>query len=167
MRALCCEIPLLLCCFLAYAASQACPNEWTYFDGSCYITGTDQLSWADAEQMCRIFESDLVVLETRKENEFLKRHLSAHRITTQSPNTHVWIGATDIFNESQFMWLNTFQRVGFSDWSRGEPNTFFGTNSEDCVQMRREFGWQWNDESCARKCYFVCEMRAIGGSIIG
>ena len=34
---------------LCWAGSQACPNEWTSFDGSCYILGTELLPWADAE----------------------------------------------------------------------------------------------------------------------
>nr|KAG5707861.1 hypothetical protein BaRGS_031592 [Batillaria attramentaria] len=142
--------------------AQMCPNEWTSFDYSCYIVGTDMVSWTEAEEMCRIFDSDLVVIETQSENEFLKRLLSSHH----SAN-HVWIGATDIFSEGTFVWLRTFEEVsGFTDWAAGEPNHAHGANSEDCVQMTGEHGWQWNDESCKELSYFVCEKRVLEDVII-
>ena len=68
-----------------------------------------------------------------------------------------------MFKEGDFMWLRTFEPVGFSDWSSGEPNHAHGTNSEDCVQLRGEHHWQWNDESCSQACYFLCEIRSSAG----
>merc|ERR1712136_201743 len=127
------------------------------------MLGTEQLSWADAEEMCRIFDPDLVVIETSKENDFVKRLLNS-----QHSISRVWIGATDVFHEGQFSWLRTFQRVSFTDWSQGESNMFHGPNSEDCVQMRKEHNWQWNDESCVQPDYFVCEISygGDGGDLI-
>ncbi|KAL8571718.1 hypothetical protein ACOMHN_060804 [Nucella lapillus] len=157
---------IVVCCLPA-AEGQSCLNEWTFYEGSCYIIGSELLTWADSEQMCRLMGSDLVVVDTALENNFLKRFLEDHHSTTQSGRTHVWLGATDIFQEGSFLWLNTFQNVTYSHWARGEPNSAYGSDSEDCVQMRREVGWRWNDQSCASLSYFVCEKSPLGGDIIG
>ncbi|KAK7498842.1 hypothetical protein BaRGS_00009934, partial [Batillaria attramentaria] len=121
--------------------AQMCPNEWTSFDYSCYIVGTDMVSWTEAE---------------------VRNYSSAYGFRTHNKYArtanHVWIGATDIFSEGTFVWLRTFEEVsGFTDWAAGEPNHAHGANSEDCVQMTGEHGWEWNDESCKELSYFVCE----------
>lgn len=158
----------VLCVFTFFGLAQKtcgqmCPDEWTSFGGSCYTLGSELLAWTDAEEMCRLYDADLAVIESQNENEFLKRFLNEHHSAS-----HVWIGATDIFNEGHFMWLRSFKSVAFNDWSVGEPNQAHGSNSEDCVQMRREFQWQWNDESCAQTDHFVCELELGGtGGIIG
>lgn len=37
----------------------------------------------------------------------------------------------------------------------GEPNDEDG---EDCLELRSEFSWKWNDESCDYKRPFICEL---------
>lgn len=43
-------------------------------------------------------------------------------------------------------------------FSPGEPNN---DDSEDCLELRSEHSWTWNDESCGQNRPFICELHGI------
>lgn len=45
--------------------------------------------------------------------------------------------------------------MNYNDFERGEPSNLNG--EENCVEMRKAFGFKWNDGSCYIKKFFVCE----------
>lgn len=49
----------------------------------------------------------------------------------------------------------------YTNWHRGEPNGF---ESENCIHLRYQFGYQWNDGQCARPFYYVCEEKDVESS---
>lgn len=48
--------------------------------------------------------------------------------------------------------------TGYFNWASGEPNNVF---NQDCVYMRRIYGWRWVDVGCSggigRSYAFACE----------
>jgi phage host-nuclease inhibitor protein Gam len=48
-----------------------CPDEFTYSDKtkSCYLFGTDRISWRMARERCQVLGTDLVAIETGKEQK--------------------------------------------------------------------------------------------------
>jgi hypothetical protein len=65
----------------------------------------------------------------------------------------VWIGAEDV-GDNNFIWTTSGNKLQFSNWIRGEPNSIF----ETCVTMNK--GGKWNDFDCANTLMYVCEMNS-------
>ena len=47
-------------------------EEWQVFDGSCYISVDNEVSWMEAREACRSINADLVVIEREEEENFLR-----------------------------------------------------------------------------------------------
>merc|ERR1712154_177309 len=146
----------VLCWIGVCAQAQQCRSGWTYFHGSCYGAGGEDVDWAEAEEMCELYQSSLAEINSKAENDFLKQ--MAINISSHSRNIAVWLGGTDIFNEGHWEWVSSKEPVGpFTDWFPGEPNQSGTPGGEDCLQFFGAQRWQWNDEDCTNRCYFICE----------
>ncbi|BFZ25387.1 hypothetical protein BsWGS_28427 [Bradybaena similaris] len=68
---------LLLCGISSFGAGQEiktgiCYQGWHYYQKHSYGLGGDQVTWADAEDVCKEFDSGLAEIETDEENQFIK-----------------------------------------------------------------------------------------------
>lgn len=70
-----------------------------------------------------------------------------------------WIGSTNFGNEPNYYWLGHARPMTYTDWNPGEPNNLAGR--ENCIEMRRNMGFKWNDGYCYDKKYFVCEKDVV------
>ncbi|XP_055526993.1 alpha-N-acetylgalactosamine-specific lectin-like [Wyeomyia smithii] len=71
----------------------------------------------------------------------------------------LWLGASDLAREGNFVWHDTGARMTFAKWKPGEP---MGSN-ERCVNLYhwkgQGFVWTWNNAPCSTSLYAVCENR--------
>lgn len=67
----------------------------------------------------------------------------------------VWIGAHDFVSEGRFVWEADNASLTFTDWYPGEPNN--SRNKEDCACMNPTITYRWNDNSCSKTFYYICE----------
>ncbi|XP_048238332.1 perlucin-like [Haliotis rufescens] len=81
-----------------------------------------------------------------------------------SQSQQVWIGAYDTVTEGDFRWVGSKEKLNFTDWSAGEPNS--QTDDENCVEMSVILNYQWNDDTCTVKKQFICE-GSPGENVIG
>lgn len=51
--------------------------------------------------------------------------------------------------------------MNFSDWASAEPNILNG--NENCIELRKQFNFKWNDNWCDFPNYFVCEEDTLQG----
>ncbi|XP_076874367.1 uncharacterized protein LOC143524071 isoform X2 [Brachyhypopomus gauderio] len=94
---------------------------WRYFNFSIYSTTTDKKNWSESRQDCRERGADLVIINSREEQEFISKTF---------PDSEAWIGLTDVDIEGTWKWLDgTPLSTGF--WWEGEPNQYGG--NEDCA----------------------------------
>lgn len=72
-------------------------------------------------------------------------------------NFGVWLGATDLGRTNNYVWHNTGERVLYSRWRIAEPSG----GDEHCMALQYwpmlGFFWTWNDVSCNKKLYAICE----------
>ena len=62
---------------------------------------------------------------------------------------HTYLGASDIQEEGNFVWVSTGQLLSYSNWAPSEPND--GLGEEDCVELEfyiSKSKWFWNDMCC-------------------
>jgi len=70
--------------------------------------------------------------------------------------TGYWVGGTDTNVEGTWVWEGTGKRIiNYMNWHQNEPNN--GGGNEDCLELRRSYGWIWNDANCGNQNLFICE----------
>ncbi|XP_071389044.1 CD209 antigen-like isoform X2 [Centroberyx affinis] len=121
--------------------TQRCLQEWREFDGSCYFPSTDSKTWNESRQDCQSRGADLVIVNSRKEQSFLK-----------GLHDRTWLGLSDWHTEGVWKWVDGSNMTdGF--WAPGEPNDSGG---EDCAELVRRLD-AWNDLPCSEKRDWICE----------
>uniref|UniRef100_A0A8C6W0G6 E-selectin n=1 Tax=Nothobranchius furzeri TaxID=105023 RepID=A0A8C6W0G6_NOTFU len=112
---------------------------WTYH----YSNVT--LNWSDARKWCQANFTDMVVIQSQRENDYVVSLLPNR---TQSP--YYWIGITKTHLSKTWTWIgNNSTWIGTRSWARNEPNN--NRSNEFCVEIYVKSGpdrGKWNDEKC-------------------
>ncbi|KPP61268.1 C-type mannose receptor 2-like [Scleropages formosus] len=77
---------------------QVYPEGWRNFRFRCYYISREKKSWSDSQQFCRWRGADLVIINTREEQDFIKNF-----------HKKVWIGLTDRDKEGSWKWVDGTQ----------------------------------------------------------
>ena len=137
---------------------QHCRPGWTEYNGRCFQFNTDQVTWEEAERVCRDQSSTLATINNEYEQQFLAVQLAEceyiyfkctiqnilftiHKEEQKSKmllikiftdRTHMWIGFHCMANKYLFEWLSGHS-VQYTNWARREPNG--ARENEDCVMV--------------------------------
>lgn len=118
----------------------------------------EMLTWPEAEIYCRDSEGGhLASIRDTKESKFIEKQLRMLR--NYFGFSKMWIGASDLYNESHFSWTDgksfTYQR-----WVSGEPSGHHRGKKEDCAVVTADPHWgHWKDEYCLHHLPFICKIR--------
>ncbi|KAL7841705.1 hypothetical protein SRHO_G00253960 [Serrasalmus rhombeus] len=128
-----------------------CPAGWTKFMFSCYYMSTFRKTWEESRQDCRMKGADLVIINSREEQQFV---LGIGRT--------LWIGLTDRAIEGHWKWVDDTS-LGTGYWLPGEPNNAH-YRGENCAEVIHRVGStdtlsSWNDISCSSVLSWVCEKK--------
>uniref|UniRef100_A0A3P9IKW6 C-type lectin domain-containing protein n=1 Tax=Oryzias latipes TaxID=8090 RepID=A0A3P9IKW6_ORYLA len=97
--------PCRICVYHSFKEKR-CPKGWKKFGSSCYYKSTEQKTWTDSRSSCHFVGSDLVVVNSKEEQEF---------VSTLNQNSESWIGliAERSFQKQKHEWK----------WVDGSPLT--------------------------------------------
>ncbi|XP_076977691.1 C-type lectin domain family 17, member A [Tamandua tetradactyla] len=126
-------------------ARVTCPEGWLPFEGKCYYFSPNTKTWDGARKFCQENYSHLVIISSVAEQKFVSK---AHG----SPRVY-WLGLHDNDHEGDWRWLDG-SPVTLSFWDPQEPNNLY---EEDCASMNK--GGTWNDLSCGKTTYWICERK--------
>lgn len=150
-----CDVKKKFLCSLpleeAFTATKSCPKGWEGFDMSCYYFSPNKAAWKDAETDCVKMGGHLATIKDQQEQTYLISRIQDSQ----------WIGLNDQGSEGEFLWADG-TKFTFSNWEDNQPSNStamfgFGTENESCVEMRRNFNFNWNDESCGTKNLYICK----------
>ncbi|KAM9449626.1 uncharacterized protein Hap1MRO34_022142 [Clarias gariepinus] len=113
---------------------------------SLYFMSLGRKTWNDSRQYCRDNGADLVIINSKEEQEFIGKKLGM---------SDFWIGLSERRIDGQWKWVDgTPLTTAF--WDEGEPND--DKRDEDCVEIYSHFkGNGWNDNSCSFEQHWICE----------
>ncbi|XP_029904999.1 CD209 antigen-like protein E isoform X5 [Myripristis murdjan] len=123
--------------------SHICPDGWTYFSGSCYFMSSERKNWFESRQDCLRRGADLVIINSREENSFLK-----------NSGLTAWVGLSDLETEGEWKWVDG-SSLSYKYWAKGQPDDYGG---EDCGEVRPTRDG-WNDLPCSERLQWICEKR--------
>uniref|UniRef100_A0A3Q2QPV2 C-type lectin domain-containing protein n=1 Tax=Fundulus heteroclitus TaxID=8078 RepID=A0A3Q2QPV2_FUNHE len=108
-------------------------------DAMSHILVEGKQSWKDARSYCWNISSDLVIIDSEKENGAIRN---------MSSSESLWIG---LFKDP-WKWSNG-SKSSFRFWDTGEPKI---TNNRDCVAANLKKEGRWSTENCSKKLNFIC-----------
>lgn len=159
-------------------------NAWTY-DGNTYQLIKKNKSWLSANDDAIARGGYLAVVDDQEENQIIFDNVIGRLTVIEFLNTrsetpggiasYVWLGASDIQTEGQWIWAQTGDRVTLEapPWGIGpqgrQPDNFGG--SQDGLAMGLE-DWpinsgalgqagQWNDQAIIEDYFYVVEYDGI------
>ncbi|XP_067254076.1 CD209 antigen-like protein C [Chanodichthys erythropterus] len=115
--------------------------KWITHNFSSYYISSEWKNWTDSRQDCLQRGADLMIINNREEQEFIR--------TVTSGNI-VWIGLTDIDEEGVWKWVDDSTLISGS-WEPGEPNNKL--SNEDCAVSI----FDWADYPCNYTFVWICE----------
>ncbi|XP_038064842.1 echinoidin-like [Patiria miniata] len=144
-----------------------CPKRWVAFGGDCYRLVTEKLPWVEAENYCRElsnsdwFPAHLVSINSLEEQQFIVELLKASYLLQELPSVKAWLGYNDMERETRFVW-SASSGANFTRWASDQPDNGRG-KGQDCVAIRQEYNWKWDDMTCRFGRHFICELKMLNG----
>ena len=127
----------------------SCPTGWVKWRQSCYILLPEMMNWMQAEATCKRLGSNLIVPDSKEENDFIFDW-------AVKGNEGLWIGCTDAAQEG--VWLCGGQPARFINWRDDSPRDDMKLN---CARMTVQLAGVWSDKiSCQSTDHksAACEM---------
>nr|XP_046183364.1 CD209 antigen-like protein D isoform X1 [Oncorhynchus gorbuscha] len=124
-----------------------CSDGWKKFECSCYFISTEKKTWEKSREDCLERGTDLVIINSKEEQEFLFNF-----------KKRVWIGLTDRETEETWKWVDGTP-LTTEYWYDPQPDNAGSTGEEDCVEIHKDQSplKAWNDLSCGSKLNWICE----------
>uniref|UniRef100_A0AAY5EDW0 C-type lectin domain-containing protein n=1 Tax=Electrophorus electricus TaxID=8005 RepID=A0AAY5EDW0_ELEEL len=132
-----------------HVPDSTCPVGWTALGSSIYYISKATNDWSHSRKDCQERGADLVVINSREEQNNFITHIGAiENVTLHSDR--VWTGLVN----DPWNWSDQ-SNSEFRNWKSNSPNTL--TPAEKCVTVKRaDKKESWNIESCEKKHPFIC-----------
>ncbi|XP_066508702.1 macrophage mannose receptor 1-like [Hoplias malabaricus] len=124
------------------------------FGSSFYHISTDFKTWNESRQDCRDKGADLLIINNKEEQEFIKKQ-----------DIYTWLGLSDEKTEGLWKWVDgSLAPTEF--WINGEPNDYNG--EEDCAVFSETADplKTWNDIPCSYTAKWICEYTLFSPKVL-
>ncbi|XP_078607085.1 uncharacterized protein LOC144879470 [Branchiostoma floridae x Branchiostoma japonicum] len=134
-----------------------CPPLYTVgFKDRCFRLSTNKANFRRAKTICEREGGRLAVLQDEETDLFIRKKI---RKLPYERTLRYWIGLSDVQEEGTFVWTDGTELTAsdYTHWRPGNPDNAVVGDGEDCVEIRQELDYMWNDVDCRKKRHFVCE----------
>ncbi|NXD46026.1 CLC4D protein, partial [Copsychus sechellarum] len=132
-----------------------CPKGWRRFQRSCYFLSTDKMNWAESEQNCTGIGSQLVVINSKAEQDFLSKQLKQFQ-----KKQNFYIGLF-LDKKGQWQWVDkTPYNVTAAFWRKGEPSSGLSESYTVIYSLEQTLN-NWSDVASVWNFSRICEAAAV------
>ncbi|KAL6467071.1 hypothetical protein MHYP_G00248750 [Metynnis hypsauchen] len=124
------------------------PQIWKIFQSSVYYISTEKKTWDEGRQNCRDRGADLVIINSREEQEFVEN-------LSNSKDNWISIGLTDREKEGDWKWVDG-SALTTAYWDSGNF-----LDSQDCAVNGFTGEDKWYDRPCNEPYYWMCEIKFL------
>ncbi|RWS26250.1 aggrecan core protein-like protein [Leptotrombidium deliense] len=136
--------------------SARCPDEWTAFNGNCYIV-TKFTDFVSGQNYCKTMNATLPSVHSKEENEFLALLLRVNNVY------NFWLNACQVERgNSKFQWLDG-SKFNYQNWSKNEPDEIISSETV-CIKLNKD--GEWGDERMSRFNMIACVKKRKDSVII-
>ncbi|XP_019614540.1 PREDICTED: uncharacterized protein LOC109462428 isoform X1 [Branchiostoma belcheri] len=151
--------------FICQVVPKGCPRGYKQRGAICYKAFDKKKNYDEAEMACRAEGGSLAMPRDQATNDFLIKLKN-----DKDGSSWFWLGADDKNDEGTWLGRDGQQFGSFRAWFPGEPNQAGG--NEDCLMLFESPRNKWNDQGCATKQKFICQIQlpivgSCGGNIQG
>ncbi|XP_052065633.1 perlucin-like protein [Mytilus californianus] len=141
------KIVPLICIFVLGNSCTTGHHIWVKFRNKQYMYVEEPMTWMDAQSLCYSIGGFLATVSNEKEMRFIKS-------MTRVSSNNVWLGATDMFTEGRWVWIENLEPMSYNIWYPGEPGEGKRAN---CLVWYHYKGFYWHDTECYSKRMFICQ----------
>ncbi|XP_025089331.1 alpha-N-acetylgalactosamine-specific lectin-like [Pomacea canaliculata] len=153
-------VMLLALTCVATVTLGGCPVERGYVlcDNRCLKLYTIKQDYQTAKTRCEADGAHLFFFKSRDQDvPALQYLLDTRGEVLQGIAQGLWVGATDIEVEGQFVWSdNSCVPTNTGLWAHTQPDNYL--NNEDCVVVGISSGIMLNDLPCSSRNGYVCQV---------
>ncbi|XP_078601050.1 uncharacterized protein LOC144876033 isoform X2 [Branchiostoma floridae x Branchiostoma japonicum] len=151
--------------FICQVVPKDCPKGYKQSGASCYKAFDTKKNHDEAAKICRAEGGSLAMPRDQATNDFL-----VNLKNEVDGTSWFWLGADDKNDEGTWQYADGEPFGSYRNWFPGEPNQAGG--NEDCLMMFESPRNMWNDQGCATKQKFICQIQmpivdSCGGNVPG
>ncbi|PVD31845.1 hypothetical protein C0Q70_07264 [Pomacea canaliculata] len=148
----------MLRCKLVCAGGCPVDKGYELYDNRCLKLYTESQDYQTARARCEADGAHLFHFKSRDQDSPALVHLLTTRGEVLQGISHgLWVGATDIEVEGQFVWSDgTSVPTNTGLWGDTQPDNYL--NNEDCADVGISNGIMLNDLPCSSKLKYVCQV---------
>jgi len=131
-----------------------CPNGFVGHEKSCYKFVQMGASWMEAKVLCETMDSHLVEIESPMEEQFIMQRV--YFVEPELQEKSLWIGASDLMNENEWVWMHSKKRLGYRNWNLNRAAALEQGHGR-CLAMQTQPYFAWTEVGCDEGLSFICE----------
>ncbi|XP_075158349.1 salivary C-type lectin 2-like [Haematobia irritans] len=133
------------------------PNIFKTENFKYFLETKQEYSWSEAVAECENMKMTLVSIDTKVKAEDVQIILNEAFLNDKKKIPPLYIGANDLVEFREFVWISKGDTFTYANWENSEPNNYQQLN-ERCVHIGFHGNEKWNDINCSRKYGFICEL---------
>ncbi|XP_041362173.1 snaclec 1-like [Gigantopelta aegis] len=118
--------------------------------GTCINLHNREVGGDTAHLTCKAEGARLLQIENHSTNTAIKTFLQTDAVLRSHS---YYIGGRWSSSDARFVWEDG-TLVDYDDWKARYPNR---KGERRCILLKTEFNFQWKDNICLRKHWFICE----------
>ncbi|XP_061387554.1 lectin subunit alpha-like [Musca vetustissima] len=122
-----------------------------------FIEPRQKFTWSQALEECKKKKMNLATIDSKERADDLKIVLNEAFGYEKKRIPRLYIGANDLDEFREFVWIAKGDIFSYTNWEKGEPNNYKKLN-ERCVHIGFHGDDKWNDINCNRKYGFICDL---------
>ncbi|KAK7485847.1 hypothetical protein BaRGS_00022842, partial [Batillaria attramentaria] len=115
----------------------------------------------DVEVFCEMMDAHMAEIESPIEEQFIMNRVffiqrKTPDVYTELREFSLWIGASDLMNPNEWVWMHSKARMGYRNWNMNRPEVMAKDHGR-CLAVQPGPYFAWITAGCTERLNFICE----------